>query len=86
MEKDIVWHSRLDDRYDIHVERKDKYLGDLVIKEGDNELFREEVGMQYGAIFGPDVDDVQHWQDIAIQFVDNHNGTVSTTPEPEQGN
>lgn len=39
-------------------------------QNGDELLFSEEVGLSYGSLFGPDVDDVSAWQDRAALFVD----------------
>ena len=65
-----VWRTKLDNRYDIVVERVDDQTGYLVIREGENELLRDTVSLAYGAVFGPDVDDVMTWQNRAIEFVD----------------
>ena len=38
-----VWQNRLDNKYDVFVEPKDDgYKGDLVVKEGEKELLREQ--------------------------------------------
>jgi hypothetical protein len=44
--------------------------GELSISEGGQLLHRENVGLMYGALFGPDVDYVRNWQRIAVEFVD----------------
>lgn len=69
-----VWESRLDNRYDIYVTRvgdSSNYEGELVIEESGNVLHREHVTLSYGAIFGPDVADVEDWENRAIRFVDS---------------
>lgn len=66
----LVWTSLLDDRYTVAVRRTRPYAGELTITEGDSVLFRKEVGLAYDALFGPDVDDVATWQDLAVRFVD----------------
>lgn len=66
-----VWTSKLDDKYDISVESKGNgYIGDLVIKDGDKELLREETTISYGARFGPDIADVDRWGRRCIEIVD----------------
>lgn len=69
-----VWEATLDDRYECQVIRtEDPYKGILLIHDGTREILREEVGLSYAAQFGPDVDDVQLWQDMCIQAVDKDN-------------
>lgn len=73
-----VWHGLLDNRYLIRVVRAPDdttgYKGLLTITdrggEKEVEMHRQEVGLAYGAQFGPDVDDVAAWQEIAIKVVD----------------
>lgn len=65
-----IWSVTLDDRYIVTVDRTGDYTGELAIHLDDKELLREPVGLSYGALFGPDVDDVQTWQRRAIKFVD----------------
>lgn len=50
------------------------YRGVLCIfdhAEEDKLLGLERVGLSYGAIFGPDIMDVQEWQAKIIDFIDN---------------
>jgi hypothetical protein len=70
MSKDIVWNSTLDKRYRVTVTRTGPYRGELSICDGDQALHVESVGLAYDALFGPDVDDVHRWQEIAVDFVD----------------
>lgn len=67
---ELIWQSRLDDRYEIKVARKGEYVGELTIADGDAILLTEEVGLMYGAPFGPDASDVWDWQQRAMEFVD----------------
>ena len=67
----IVWKNKLDDKYDVSVERTEPYKGELVIKEGDKELTRKPVTMVYDAKFGPDVADVYEWENMCVEFIDN---------------
>ena len=70
-EKAVVWRSKLDGKYDVYVERTGEYTGVLVVTVGEEILHSEEVGLAYGALFGPDVDDVADWQETAVRVVDN---------------
>lgn len=69
-----VWQGLLDNRYLIRVTRIDPARGLLTITdrggEKEVEIYRQEVGLAYGAQFGPDVEDVALWQDIAVKVVD----------------
>ena len=70
-----VWENKLDNKYEVFVERKSPYNGELVIREGEKELLREAVTISYNAPFGPDAGDVQIWQDRCCEFIDK----LSTT-------
>jgi hypothetical protein len=65
-----VWTTRLDRRYTITVHWRGPYRGELSIRDGATILHREPVGLMYGAIFGPDVEDVATWKEMAVRFVD----------------
>ena len=70
----LVWWARLDDRWQIEVQRTADYLATLcVFDHADNDVLvhSESVGLSYGAIFGPDVADVALWQDKALAYVDS---------------
>ena len=67
----VIWEAKLDNKYDIYVERVEPYKGELVIKEGDRELTRKSVTIVYDAKFGPDAADVYEWENICIDFIDN---------------
>ena len=67
---DAVWTSILDKRYVIVVQRLSPYKGELSTQDGDRLVHREKVGLMYDAIFGPDVDDVARWQEIALRVID----------------
>jgi hypothetical protein len=70
MSNEIVWNSKLDDRYEVVVTRTAPYQGELTISESGKILHRQNVGLMYNAAFGPDVTDVFGWQQIAIEFID----------------
>lgn len=76
----VVWWSRLDDRWQVEVRRADDdpeydpgYRGELLIFDHTNNdrlVHSEHVGLAYGARFGPDVDDVNFWQQRTVELVD----------------
>jgi len=67
-----VWEATLDGRYRVSVARTDPYRGLLRIVDTETEevIHQEEVGLSYGATFGPDVGDVARWQELALAVVD----------------
>jgi len=70
---DLVWYATLDGRYQIEVQRTGNRTANLCVfdhQDGDKELACWEVGLSYGAMFGPDVGDVAAWQDKVCEFVD----------------
>lgn len=74
MHEHVVWWTRLDDRYQIEVQELEGEKPTLRIFDKDKdfeEIYSEVVTLAYGAIFGPDVADVQVWQDRSLQFIDN---------------
>ena len=69
----VVWWSRLDGRYQIEVHRLDELHGTLYIFDhanGDALIHNEQVGLSYGAVVGPDVDDVDDWRERALRVAD----------------
>jgi hypothetical protein len=69
---DKIWEAKLDGKFQCEVTRLGDYKGLLTVTnmETSEELLSEEVGLAYGAPFGPDVDDVAQWQDRVVQVVD----------------
>lgn len=65
-----IWSSMLDGRYRVTVHRVSRFRGELKIRDGNRLIHRREVTLMYGAIFGPDIDDVAAWQEIATTVVD----------------
>ena len=69
----VVWWSRVDRRYQAEVQRVDERNGRLCIFDRDNNdrlIFEEEVGLSYGATFGPDAGDVFVWRKIVLDAID----------------
>lgn len=75
-ELQIVWEATLDNRYRCLVTRIRERTGRYTITdtETDEELLAEEVGLAYGAKFGPDIGDIHVWQERAIEVVEGHEG------------
>jgi hypothetical protein len=67
----LVWLAMFDGRYAIKVTRTGPHCGELTVTEGENVLHREPVELTFGALSGPDIDDVVAWHEIAIRFVQN---------------
>lgn len=70
-----VWANTVDQgRFTVavHPDPGDNYLGTLVVNvaESKEELLSRRVGLSYGAIFGPDVDDVNQWMALSIEVID----------------
>lgn len=70
MSEDTIWSANLDDKYVCAVTRLDESRGRLTVKDGERTLLDEVVGLAYGAMFGPDIDDVLDWQDKCVAAVD----------------
>ena len=70
----VVWGAVLDERYQIEVIRLNDYSAELRIFDHEAEdllVHSEQVGLSYGAIFGPDTSDVADWQEKSALFVDS---------------
>lgn len=69
----VVWASELDERYLVEVQRLGPDTGLLVAFDHNNDdqvIHEEEVSLAYGAVFGPDIEDVTAWQDRIEAIVD----------------
>ena len=68
----LIWEATLDNIYKCEVTRIDEYKGKLKVTNTENVfvLLEQEVGLSYGARFGPDIDDVALWQDLSCKAVD----------------
>lgn len=65
-----IWSAELDDKYQVYVERVEPYRGELVILDGDKEIYRKLVTLSYDAKFGPDTQDVYDWENSVVKFID----------------
>lgn len=76
-----VWDQTVDEgTWHAWVEQNphDEYAGSfhLARVNGDgteHEVIQQTVRIAYGAPFGPDVDDVLTWQNMALEYIDAHN-------------
>ena len=75
---DIIWENTLDNRYICSVIRINKRGGNLRIVENSTgrELLNQDVGLLYGAQFGPDIEDVNKWQSICTAVVNRDRTSV----------
>ena len=69
---EIIWESILDNQYTCKVERVDESTGCLVVRDNVNAflILEQTVALSYGAMYGPDLGDVAHWQDLCIEAID----------------
>lgn len=69
----VIWEATLDEIYQCEVTRLEDYKGLLKVTNTQNDfvLLTQEVALSFGAQFGPDVDNVAEWQDLACLAVDN---------------
>ena len=69
---DTIWQAELDGKFTCSVVRINKRGGNLRIVENatGRELLNQDVGLLYGAHFGPDVEDVAKWESICTAVVD----------------
>ncbi len=83
-EPDVIWHNTVDGgTWDCKVVRDAPYHGVLTVTRvlTDEVILSEGVGLSYGSIFGPDVDDVRTWENKSITAIDAVAGGSVTEPE-----
>lgn len=68
-----VWQDTLDQRYRVRVDRLSLRSGQLTVKDDKTgqTLVDRVVHLSYGAVFGPDVADVDEWQRITETAIQN---------------
>lgn len=74
MIEDIVWEQTVDaGAFRCKVVGTDDYRGQLTVEVATSGeiLLDIPVGLSYGALFGPDIDDVSDWQIQSIKVIDN---------------
>lgn len=75
MKKDIIWEGGFDNNtYYATVSRDNDNEGTLDVYEGatpsGDPVYSARVGLSYGAMFGPDVADVNDWIKKVLDFID----------------
>lgn len=73
----VIYSTQLDGRYILEVVRIDQNYGRLLLwdhQKDDACIMDNEVPLAYGAVFGPDAEDVMKWQDRCAAFVDSLKG------------
>jgi hypothetical protein len=70
---DLLWWNRLDGKWQCEVQRVDDREAMLIIFDhADNTpIYQESVSLAYGAMFGPDVMDVEFWKERCCNVVDD---------------
>lgn len=69
---DVIWQQTMDGgAFTLRVTRIDESTGLLQVSVNNGERLHEErVPLAYGALFGPDIDDLAQWQETTINIVD----------------
>ena len=72
-EHQAVWHRTVDEAAWIAQVQHERGGGRLLVwhhTDTENPILDEHVGLAYGAMFGPDVDDVRSWEMAVIEAID----------------
>jgi hypothetical protein len=75
-----VWSATVDHgTYAVTVVRSGERSADLTVTHvaSDEVILTREVGLAYGAFFGPDVSDVTEWQEMSLAAIDEWAATHS---------
>ena len=70
---ETIWESTVDDgMFKCEVKRTGPRSGVLTVENVilNKTLLEQAVSLSYGAAFGPDIDDVSHWQQLSIDVID----------------
>jgi hypothetical protein len=67
-----IWEAELDGKFKCTVTRINKRGGTLRVEDtkSGKMLLEQDVGLMYGAQFGPDIEDVDKWQSICVAVID----------------
>jgi allophanate hydrolase subunit 1 len=74
---DTIWTASLDGVYKIKVVRIGEYQGEISISRAGKLIKKTQVPLAYDAVFGPDLSDVQAWQDWSVAIVDGERNAQS---------
>jgi hypothetical protein len=72
-----IWEATVDDhtwKAEVNGIESNNYRGVLTVRRlsDDKEILREEVGLSFGAVFGPDVSDVNLWGAMVLGSIDHY--------------
>lgn len=67
---EIIWQGLLDEIYEVKAIRINESWANLILEKDGQLLDSREFPLAYGAIFGPDVADIDTWQKWAVERVD----------------
>ena len=73
---EVIFTAKLDKQYPVRVIRTGDRTGRLEVYQDDEAtepLRTWDVSLGYGAIFGPDVLDVEEWHGIVAEYIDGRN-------------
>jgi len=74
-EEEVVWSVTADNHaWNIQVTRLSERAARFTVtnSETGEEIVNDAVSLAYGALFGPDVDDVNMWAAMAIEAIDHY--------------
>lgn len=73
MGENVIWSVEIDNgKFKAWVESSESHKGILYVESSDkSKKFSQEVAISYGAMFGPDVDDVNAWGQAALNYIDS---------------
>jgi hypothetical protein len=71
MNQQIIWESTLDNRYEVQVVRFAPYQGKLLIREAGEEIYSQRVGLMFDTLVGPVAADLDVWEEMAIDAINN---------------
>lgn len=74
-DEDAVWSATVDDgefKVTVLRDEESQHNGELTVIHipSDTTILTSQVGLSYGAIFGPDVSDVAAWQVMTLDAID----------------
>jgi hypothetical protein len=75
---EYIWEAELDGKYKCTVTRMNKRGGTLRVEDTESGkiLLEQDVGLTYGAQFGPDIEDVEKWQSVCVAVVDRYTKNI----------
>jgi hypothetical protein len=68
---EVLWQRVLNGRYAAIVVRRAEFRGVLELWDGAKLLLQRDVTLAYGAVGGPNPENIQAWEEICTKFVEN---------------